>query len=114
MQSHLFRYKGKSTSLDTKIVEDLQKILDEHNVLAKSFKMVKEAFKNDNLMNVSLQLIGKQSKDGRMYNLPTSKEVAILIVGDIKNLDRERDIIVKQKSGLLKRINELHLPYLGL
>ena len=48
------------------------------------------------MINVSLWLIGKRSKDGRMYNLPTSEEeVAILIVGDIENLDRGRDIIVE-------------------
>ena len=48
-----------------------------------------------------------------MYNLPTTTEVAALIVGDEHSADK-RDIIIEKQSGLLKRIHELHPAYLPL
>ncbi|KAL6536440.1 hypothetical protein OROGR_013012 [Orobanche gracilis] len=64
--------------------------------------------------NVKLKLIGRRDKDGRMYNLPTASEVAALVVGDFDDGLGNRDIIVEEKTGYLKRINELHASYLGL
>ena len=42
-----------ASTLDANIVKDLKKMLHEHNVLVKSFKMVREAFKENELINVS-------------------------------------------------------------
>ena len=89
-------------------------MLDKHNILAKTFRMVKEAPEHDIGHNVSLRLIGKHNKDDEMYNLLTAEEVAILIVCDIKNLQTGKDIIVEHKNGFLKQINEHHISYLGL
>ena len=74
--------------MDVAIVGDLKKMLDEHSVLVKSFRMVREAFKENESINVNLKLMGKCVKDERIYNLPASNELAILIVGDVKNLER--------------------------
>ena len=115
MKSKLLYNSGSNNnSLDANIIEDLQKMLNEHNVLTKSFRMVKEAFQLDDRCNVSLRLIGRRAKDGRMYNLPTIEEVAMLIFGDIENLQFGRDIVVEQRGELLKHINEHHPSYLGL
>ncbi|GKE23106.1 DNA helicase PIF1, ATP-dependent, partial [Tanacetum coccineum] len=53
-------------------------------------------------------------RDGRQYNLPTTSEVAALIVGDIDSTTNDRDIILHMQKGGLKRINELHPSYLAL
>ena len=71
-------------------------MLDNHNVLVKSFRRVREAFDEDETQQVNLRLIGKRSKDGRMYNLPTTDEVAMLIVGDIENLEKGHDIVIRK------------------
>ncbi|XP_057246767.1 uncharacterized protein LOC125491881 [Beta vulgaris subsp. vulgaris] len=47
------------------------------------------------------------------YNLPTTSEVAALIVGDIDSADK-RDIIIKTKGGKLQQISELHPSYLAM
>ncbi|XP_076923279.1 uncharacterized protein LOC143585354 [Bidens hawaiensis] len=52
--------------------------------------------------------------DARQYNLPSSYEVAALIVGDIGDAVDNRDIIVTKKYGSLKRISELHPSYTPL
>ncbi|KAL5133594.1 ATP-dependent DNA helicase PIF1 [Glycine soja] len=63
--------------------------------------------------DLKMKLISQRQTDGRLYNLPTTTEVAALIVGDEHSADK-RDIIIEKQSGLLKRIHELHPAYLPL
>nr|XP_009804789.1 PREDICTED: uncharacterized protein LOC104249954 [Nicotiana sylvestris] len=96
------------------IVQDLKQMLDEHNVLTKSFRMVRGKFHEETHSNFRLRLIGKRNYDGRRYNLPSISEVAALVVGDFDVSRCDRDIIVETQSGHLQRINELNAAYLGL
>ena len=89
-------------------------MLDEENVLVKTFRMVKEKINQENLPNVSLRLLGKRGRDGRTYNLPTISEIDVLVVGDFDEALGDRDIIVENRSGRLQRIDELHPSYLAL
>ena len=91
----------------------IQQMLDEHNVLVKLFRMVRERLL-DSDESVKLRLIGKRGKDGRTYNLPVVSEVAALIVGDVDENICDRDIIVEHRTGKLKRIHEMHPMYLPL
>ncbi|CAH1414732.1 unnamed protein product [Lactuca virosa] len=99
---------------DLQIIEFLKVMLDSNNALVKSYRMVRDNLHENPGANLKLRLIGKREQDGRTYNLPTSSEVAALIVGDICDSIEKRDIIVETSSGLLKRISELHLSYLAL
>ena len=58
-------------------------------------------------------MIGSRENDGRQYNLPTTNEVAALIIGDIDGYD-SRDILLEMQSQQLQHINELHPQYLAL
>ncbi|KAM3319097.1 hypothetical protein P3S67_006297 [Capsicum chacoense] len=87
-------------------------MLDEHNVLAKCFRMIRDRFQV--VENLNLRLIGKRGFDGRRYNLPSVSVVAALIVGDFEPTISNRDIIIESQSERLKRINELNASYLGL
>ncbi|XP_071695029.1 uncharacterized protein [Rutidosis leptorrhynchoides] len=111
--------KTKSTSsrysLDENLIVQIMQVLDEHNPLVKTFRMASERFKDDPDMQLKIKLIGRRTKDGRNYNLPTVDEVAALIVGDINvsSFD-ERDILIESHVEGLKRISELHPEYLAL
>ncbi|KAF3613622.1 hypothetical protein FXO38_36135 [Capsicum annuum] len=70
--------------LHTEIVNDLKKMLDCHNVLAKTFRMIRDKFQEDRSSNVRLRLIGKRGTNERRYNLPTVSKVAALVVGDFE------------------------------
>ncbi|XP_057760779.1 uncharacterized protein LOC130981179 [Arachis stenosperma] len=96
------------------IVRDLKKMLDESNVLVKAFRMVKDSVAKDSNTTVKLRLMGKIGKDGRRYNLPSTDEVATLLMGDFDIDKTDRDIVVETQSGRLQRINQLNLAYLGL
>ncbi|XP_076930362.1 uncharacterized protein LOC143595134 [Bidens hawaiensis] len=76
--------------------------------------MVRDCFEENPQLDLKLRIIGTRQHDARQYNLPSSSEVAALIVGDIGDAIDNRDIIVTKKSGSLKRISELHPSYTPL
>ncbi|XP_060210573.1 uncharacterized protein LOC132637510 [Lycium barbarum] len=111
---HAMSHGQNGNKLHAEIVDDLKKMLDDHNVLANTFRMVRDRFQEDRRSNVRLRLIGKRSTDGRRYNLPTVSEVAALVVGDFELSRCDRDIIIDTQSRQLQRINDLNAAYLSL
>ncbi|XP_019160729.1 PREDICTED: uncharacterized protein LOC109157284 [Ipomoea nil] len=109
-----FRAENNGFTLHLDVVHDIKQDLDEHNVLVKSFRMAKSFMESNPKSEIRMRLIGKRSKDARTYALPTTSEVAALIVGDLYPCMGERDIVVESKSGMLKRISELNPAYLPL
>ncbi|KAL6579333.1 hypothetical protein OROMI_009549 [Orobanche minor] len=109
---HLCESKSAGIRLD--IVNDLKAMLDAYNPLAKSFRMARDCFRENDNLNMRMKLIGTRKYNGRMCNLPTAPEVAALIVGDIDDQMDVRDIIVESRVGFLKGISELHPSYLPL
>nr|XP_029145225.1 uncharacterized protein LOC112718243 [Arachis hypogaea] len=101
-------------NIDEDIVRDLKKMLDEKNVLVKAFRMVRDSMGKESNSTIKLRLLGKRGKDGRRYNLPSTDEVAALIVGDFDIDKTDRDIVVETQSERLQRINQLNPAYLGL
>nr|XP_043639442.1 uncharacterized protein LOC122610526 [Erigeron canadensis] len=105
---------GKRSDLQRDTILLIKNMLDDLNPLVKSFRMVRDCIKDNEWENVSLKLIATRKQDGRTYNLPTTSEVAGLIIGDIDSVLDKRDIIVRTNSGVLQRISELHPSYLAL
>lgn len=89
-------------------------MLDEYNVLVKSFRMAKEKITREGRSDVRLKLIGRRCGDARRYNLPSTSKVAALVVGDFDESLGDRDILIQTKTCQLKCINELNASYLGL
>ncbi|RZC28638.1 hypothetical protein D0Y65_000557 [Glycine soja] len=99
--------------LDEQIIIAIKDMLDHHNHYAQKFRMARDKLHSTTVPDLKMKLISQRQTDGRLYNLPTTTEVAALIVGDEHSADK-RDIIIEKQSGLLKRINELHPAYLPL
>ncbi|XP_022015091.1 uncharacterized protein LOC110914612 [Helianthus annuus] len=113
----LFRTKPSSPAdkeLDVEMIEYLRALLDSQNMLVKTYRMVRNHFLQSPYANLSLRLIYRREKDGRTYNLPTTSEVAALVVGDVDKAIDHRDIVVETQSGMLQQISELHPSYLAL
>ncbi|XP_076909337.1 uncharacterized protein LOC143566550, partial [Bidens hawaiensis] len=100
--------------LENKIINYLKEMLDSHNPLVKSYRIARDCFQQNPDLDLKLRIIGTRRGDVRTYNLPTTSEVAALIVGDIGDAVDKRDIIVTTQSGSLKRISELHPSYVPL
>ncbi|KAK9669021.1 hypothetical protein RND81_13G103600 [Saponaria officinalis] len=105
---------GGKNELDPEIVEGLSNMLYEHNVLAKMCKMAKERLEPSSLQPVQLRLIGARSKDGRQYNLPSSDELAVLIVGGGEIENCSRDIVIYDRLNGVKKISELHPSFMAM
>ncbi|KAK9724002.1 hypothetical protein RND81_05G040500 [Saponaria officinalis] len=104
---------GKN-ELDPEIVEGLSKMLYEHNVLAKVCKMARERLDPASLQPVQIRLIGKRGKDGRQYNLPSTDELAALIVGGGEVGNSSRDIIIHERSRGVRKISELRPSFMAM
>ena len=61
-----------------------------------------------------MRLFRNRNFDARTYNVPDVDEIVALIVGDFEDSEDGRDIVVKEKDGLLKRIHETHSKYIPL
>jgi hypothetical protein len=100
--------------IDEMLVQEILNVMDTHNKLVRSFRMVRDYLKRDDTVPVSLRLFRNRQRDPRTYNMPQVDEVAALIVGDIGDDEDGRDIVVRMKDGYLKRIHETHPKYIPL
>ncbi|CAN7120506.1 unnamed protein product, partial [Brassica rapa subsp. narinosa] len=109
------REKAKKERLSEQVIERLVKMLDEVNPYVHQFRSARERFNTYPEETLHMRIVSSREKDGRTYDTPTASEVAALIPGDF-NLDMDRrDIVLEEKkSGLLKRIDEIHPSYLAL
>ena len=80
-------------------------MIDQNNVLAQTFRRVRDFINQEPFSNICLRLFRSRSRDARNYNIPSFDEVAALIVGDFDAFDKGRDIIVKKIDGHLQRIH---------
>jgi hypothetical protein len=69
----------ENSSVDPTIVEGLKNVLDENNDLAKTFRMARDRFKEEDFHDVTLKLIGKRNMSST-HSLPSASEVVALIV----------------------------------
>jgi hypothetical protein len=112
----LFNFSEYSfdTPLDPSLVTDLLNVMNDCNVLVKSFRMVRDFREMNNNVRVKLRLFRNRSSDPKTYNTPEVSEVAALIVGDFDSSEDGRDIIVRESGGFLQRIYETHRKYIPL
>ncbi|XP_035842078.1 uncharacterized protein LOC110923934 [Helianthus annuus] len=100
--------------IDLHLIKFLKDFLDNNNQLVKSYRIARNHFTDNPNENFKLRIIYKRDLDGRTYNLPSSSEVAALIVGGIQEIVDHRDIVVESHTEGLQRISELHPSYLAL
>lgn len=106
--------KNNRSKLQSTIVDELRTILDSYNPFVKMYRYVRDRVTSDGVQNLKLRILSNRNQDARRYNLPTTSEVAALIVGDFDSGHHDRDIIVEEKCGFLQRIPTLSASYLPL
>ncbi|XP_075076823.1 uncharacterized protein LOC142163436 [Nicotiana tabacum] len=100
--------------VDPKIVQGLSEMLDEHNILAKIFRMARDRYKQHPESVFRLRLLSDRTRDGRQYNIPTASEVAGLVIGDLTDENFQRDVIVEHRKNGLQRITDLHPSFMSM
>ncbi|XP_072087082.1 uncharacterized protein [Arachis hypogaea] len=108
---HRQRIFGQTSEIDKELIAELLQMIDTHNVIAQSFRRVREFYQCHPSEIFSLKLYSQRKVDRRIYNAPSCDEVAALIVGDFDSSDHGHDIIVRSTGGQLQRIYETHALY---
>ena len=68
--------------IDPTIVSSLIQMLDTHNPLAQKFRMARDRLEQHSDENFVIRIVGPQEGDPAQYNLPSTEQLAMLIVGD--------------------------------
>ena len=95
-------------TLNEQLMAELKLMLDEYNILAQSFRRVRDELQEPTKSNLRLRITGDRVKRDRMYELPTGTELAGLIPGNFEPSQDDRDIIVSNRSTGLCRITSLN------
>jgi hypothetical protein len=69
-------------SLQPSIVGALMKMIDDHNPFVKKFRIAKERLEDYPEEDFIIRLVGARDGDPIQYNLPTTDDLAMLVVGD--------------------------------
>jgi hypothetical protein len=101
-------------SLNPLIVQQLIKMLDDHNPFTRKFRMARDRISYYENQDFIIRIIGAKEGDPVQYNLPTTDELAMLVVGDFSLDTFKRDIIIEKHNKSLKRISSLHPAYMPL
>jgi hypothetical protein len=99
---------------DPEIVSALSSMLDRHNSLVQTFRYARERLSQHGDQKITLRLLGCNAKDDVQYNLPTSGEIAAIIVGDFCAKEYKFDLLVYDNDRGLHQVSSLHPSYMAL
>lgn len=99
---------------DPEILAALSSMFDAENALVQNFRYAKERLSEHGDQQITLRLLGCNAKDDVQYNLPTSGEIAGIIVGEFSAKEYKFDVLVYDKNHGLHQISPLHPSYMAL
>jgi hypothetical protein len=100
--------------IQPQIVHELLQMLDTHNPFAKKFRIAKERLTEHADEEFIIRIIGAKEGDPVQYDMPTTDDLAMLLIGDFSLETFKRDIIIETRNSELKRISALHPAYMAL
>ena len=100
--------------LDETIIEELIRMLDNHNPFVRKFRLARDKLREHGNKEFIIRIIGAREGDPVQYNLPTTDQLAMLIVGDFTLDTFKRDIVIETHSGQLHQISALHPAFMAL
>jgi len=103
-----------SDPLEPPVVDQLLDMLDTHNPLAKQFRLARDRLAENGNKEFIIRIIGAREGDPVQYNLPTTDQLAMLVVGNFSLDTFQRDIVVQARSGHLQHISSLHPAFMAL
>ncbi|XP_074364102.1 uncharacterized protein LOC141704837 [Apium graveolens] len=95
-------------SIDRDVLQGILNMLDEVNPLVSKFRMARDRFEEDKIVDLKIFMKVHRSESGRENSMSNGDEVATLIVGDPTYTCGKRDILIHNKVLGLERISDLH------
>ncbi|WVZ68238.1 hypothetical protein U9M48_017199 [Paspalum notatum var. saurae] len=105
---------GATGQPEHEITMALLNMLDDHNKLVKAFRYARDRLEQEGDQKITLRLLGCNMRHDVQYNLPSSGEIAAIIVGDYTAEEYTYDVLVHDKECGLRRISCLHPSYMAL
>ena len=100
--------------VDAEVVEGLMRMLDEQNELVKKFRMARDRWESNDIVDLKVELKVYRAESGRVNHISPSDEVAGIMVGSTSNTTPDRDIIIEPKMGKLERVSYIHPKFMAL
>lgn len=100
--------------VNAEIVEGLIKMLDETNELCKEFRMARDRFEMNDVVDLKVELKVCRAQSGRENHISASDDVAGIMVGGTDTTTPNRDIIVKTHMDSLQRVSYIHPKLMSL
>jgi len=72
----------RESDLDPTIVQSLATMLDTHNSFAQQFRMARDKLADNDAEDFVIRIVGPKDGDPPQYSLPTTDQLAMLVVGD--------------------------------
>jgi hypothetical protein len=117
VQNRLSLFENDDNSpnqLDPEIAVSLMHMLNENNQLVKAFRFARERIDEETSQQVTLCLLGCNTRHDVQYNLPSSGEIAAIIIGDYSNAEYTYNVLVHDRKYGLKWVSHLHPCYMAL
>lgn len=100
--------------MDVDVIQNIIKMLDETNELCHHFRMARDQFKNNDVLELKVELKVCRPQNGRDNRISASKDVAGLMVGGTYTTTANREIIVRPKIEGLQLVSYIHLKLMAL
>lgn len=91
-------------AVNGKIIEGLIKMLDKTNESCKEFRMVRDHFESNDLVDLEVELKVCRAQTSRENHISPSDDVASIMVGDTDNTTHNHDLIIKTRMDSLQRV----------
>jgi hypothetical protein len=99
---------------DADIALSLMNMLNGTNQLIKAFRYAQEHIESELGQEITLRLLGCNTRNDVQYNLPSNGEIAAIVVGDYSNAEYTYDVLVDDRRFGLKHVSCLHPCYMAL
>jgi hypothetical protein len=105
---------GVAEQPEREITMALLAMLNDNNKLVKVFRYARERLEQAGNQRITLRLLGCDAIQDVQYNLPSSSEVAAIIVGDYTADEYTYDVLVHDRNCGLRHVSCLHPSYMAL
>lgn len=96
------------------IVADLIQMFDAHIPIVQLFRTACDRLSESNDDRFCIRLFGTPDNHGDVFNAPVASEVVGLVVGDLGASESGRDLLIEDKEGHLKKIDEKHCKFMAM
>lgn len=99
---------------DPQIVDALIDMLNQNNPLVRQFRMARDKLLTPPAPDISIKIAGTIDNHGDRYSLPTTSELAGLLIDCLSTKVSAFDVIVKARTPQVKHVSHIHPALMAL